>query len=121
MGSLLIDQNNMFKAYRSGVVHCELSNTELQPKFKQDLIDSMAASPVPKWIDEEPMLVLYDGWIYKPGQVWYRFRPDGRSPQRLEMPSNPENFQCERAYNTRQFGLVGFDHKSQSLYKITPP
>ncbi len=67
------------------------------------------------------MLVEHDGWIYKTGKVWYRFRPNGESVERLKSPTHIPPHRYSTTSASDHFGIVGFEQNLAPFYKIKPP
>lgn len=121
-GTILARGDKLFAAYGTGVGQYELPAGSLQPKFKRLIVDSLSSGTVPMWVDYPPRLMEHAGWIYKSGRVWYRFREDGESLQRLTLPDSANYWQNDLAAESNNFGMVGWSqHSSENLYRITPP
>ena len=133
MGSLVCVDDQMFKAFRTGVFHFTLSGPAFEPKLiSENFINSIrpVQSNNPSilsgnevtWTDETPALLRLGEWIYKPGEVWYRFRPDAREVERLVPTRPPRELRGLEYTVSSQYGLVGWkaneDGDKRVFYQI---
>lgn len=122
-GTMLRSGNSLFKSFGTGVAQYDHPKGTLQPKLKKIVVDGLPTGTVPIWVDKPSTLAEHDGWIYKPGRVWYRFRADGESLQRLTLTESPAYWQYPYIASSNHFGIVGWAKETSApeIYKITPP
>lgn len=118
-GTVMASDGFLYKAYTTGVAQYTLPADNLQPLVQRRVIDSWLPNSAPLWANESPRLMEHEGWIYMTGQVWYRFRPDGSSVERLVAPETPRWDSYRFAAPSNHFGVVGWG--SSNLYRVTLP
>lgn len=120
-GTVMASDGFLYKAYTTGVAQYTLPADSLQPLVQRRVIDSWLPNSAPLWANESPRLMEHEGWIYMTGQVWYRFRPDGSSVERLVAPETPRWDSYRFAAPSNHFGVVGWSSHSANLYRVTLP
>ncbi|MFO1066061.1 MAG: hypothetical protein U0892_19550 [Pirellulales bacterium] len=120
VGKMLVSGNRIFKSYGTGVVELKFSEANRDLVLEKQIINSIPRGTVPDWVDEAPNLAEYNGWIYKPGVVWYRFRPDGTNVQRLTGAEGLQPHEYDQVGVSSEFGLVAWSrHSYAALYKVS--
>lgn len=117
--SMVSAGTHVYKAHRTGVLHLEFRPSATEPttvsenfissfELARTLDPSAPARSVPTWYDDQPTLLPFDQWVYKPGEVWFRFHPLTCETERLVPTGLPRELATLKHSVSSHFGVVGW-------------
>jgi hypothetical protein len=116
--SMVVSGKQIFKSYRTGVAQFQWTRGTTETKLVTEKF--IGGKQIPEWFDENPTLLEHGAWIYKPGAVWYRFRPDTLAIERLVPSKLPQEWSQLECMVSSQFGIVGWNAPNPDSPNASP-
>lgn len=118
MNTMVVSGDKIFKSYRIGVASLKMLESSAEPTVVSESF--IGGEQIPEWFDDTPTLLEQGPWIYKPGAVWFRFRPDSELIERLVPTKLPNELSQMEHATSSQFGLVGWKIGTQNTSSERP-